>query len=111
MFGFSGSKMTMVERKSYVRVFVTRWAAIYVFGGSALLIAALWIEGLDSDKLQTAKDIYMTVLPVATGVVTYWFASRGLSKNEGNNELKKPGGEHEDVPMQESEMNMQNGQD
>lgn len=71
--------MTIEERKSRVRVWVTKAAATWVFLGSAALVAALWIEDLDANKLQAAKDIYMTVLPVATGVITYWFASRGIS--------------------------------
>ena len=75
--------MTIDERKSRVRVWVTKAAATWVFVGSAAIIAALWIKDLDADKLQAAKDIYMTVLPVATGVITYWFASRGIS-NKGN---------------------------
>lgn len=75
--------MTIDERKSRVRVWVTKAAATWVFVGSAAIVAALWIEELDADKLQAAKDIYMTVLPVATGVITYWFASRGIS-NRGN---------------------------
>lgn len=72
--------ITIEERKSRVRVWVTKAAATWVFLGSAVLVGALWIEGLDAAKLQAAKDIYMTVLPVATGVITYWFASRGISK-------------------------------
>ena len=75
--------MTIEERKSRVRVWVTKAAATWVFLGSAAIVAALWIEELDADKLQAAKDIYMTVLPVATGVITYWFASRGISSKGG----------------------------
>ena len=71
--------MTIEERKSRVRVWVTKAAATWVFLGSAAIVAALWIDDLDATKLQAAKDIYMTVLPVATGVITYWFASRGIS--------------------------------
>ena len=78
-----GQPMTIEERKSRVRVWVTKAAAIWVFLGSAVLVAALWIEDLDANKLQAAKDIYMTVLPVATGVITYWFASRGISSRGG----------------------------
>lgn len=71
--------ITIEERKSRVRVWVTKAAATWVFLGSAAIVAALWIDDLDATKLQAAKDIYMTVLPVATGVITYWFASRGIS--------------------------------
>ena len=58
------------------RVRVTYAAAAYVFGGSTLLIAGLWIDALDPAKLTIAKDVFMMVLPVATGIITYWFASR-----------------------------------
>lgn len=81
------------ERKSKVRVFVTILAAWYVFGVSAALVGALWIDALDGTKLQIAKDVYMTVLPVATGIITYWFASRGRSSE--NNSTNKEQPEHE----------------
>lgn len=38
---------------------------------------------LDSEKLQIAKDVYFTVFPVATGVITYWFASRKSDTDSG----------------------------
>ena len=68
-------------RRSLVRVWVTRWAAAYIFGGSTLLIVALWFDSVDGDKLQIAKDVFLTVLPVATGIVSYWFAGRRPSSN------------------------------
>lgn len=70
------SKERIEERRSWVRVTVTYAAAAYVFIGSLALIAALWIDPLDAQKLTTAKDVFMMVLPVATGIITYWFASR-----------------------------------
>ena len=76
--------MSLDERKSRVRVFVTQLAAWYVFGVSAALVGALWIDALDGTKLQIAKDVYMTVLPVATGIITYWFASRGRSSEDNS---------------------------
>ncbi|MDE2877891.1 hypothetical protein [Candidatus Palauibacter soopunensis] len=87
-----GSSISIEERKSRVRVWVTKAAAYWVFLGSAVLVAALWIDELDAEKMQAAKDIYMTVLPVATGVITYWFASRGIS-SKGS---KPPPPEEED---------------
>ena len=70
------SKERNEERRSKVRVWVTYAATTYIFLGSAVLIAALWIDKLPADKLTIARDVFMMVLPVATGVVTYWFASR-----------------------------------
>ena len=74
------------NRKSLVRIVVTYAAALYVFGGSAAWIIALWIDGISPDKLAAAKDIFIMVLPVATGVITYWFASR----KPGESEPKEP---------------------
>ena len=54
-------------------MWVTYAATTYIFLGSAVLIAALWIDKLPADKLTIARDVFMMVLPVATGVVTYWF--------------------------------------
>ena len=70
------------KNRSKVRIFVTELAALYVFMGSAVFIAALWVDGLDPKKFTIAKDIFMTVLPVATGVITYWFASRKADKDD-----------------------------
>lgn len=64
------------SRRCWVRVLVTYAAAAYVFFGGAALVAALWIDPIDAEKLNMAKETFMMVLPVATGVITYWFASR-----------------------------------
>ena len=68
--------------KSQVRVWITYLAAAFVFLGGALMIYAFgagWVE--DNTTNATAmKDIFMTILPVATGVITYWFADRTASK-------------------------------
>lgn len=92
--------MHIDEKKSRVRVWVTYLATWWVFLMSGLLIlrAVGWGGGIpvnvttdtsaDANTVTVAvdtafgiaKDIYMTVLPVATGVITYWFASRGISR-------------------------------
>ena len=63
------------ERKARVRVFVTKLAAIFVFGGGALLIAALMVLS----KYEEAKDLFNVLLAVGTGVISYWFAGRGAT--------------------------------
>ena len=90
--------------KSQVRVYVTHLAAAFVFGGGALLILVLgagWVEAKDAN-VTAMKEIFMTVLPIATGVITYWFADRAASKarEEGSEtkdgdtgEKEKTGGE------------------
>lgn len=72
-------------RRSGVRIFVTRLAAIFVFGGtSILIIGALWCCGFAS-----AKDIFLAVLPVATGVITYWFADRSRGREQDDKQKPK----------------------
>ena len=67
--------ISIEERKSRVRVTVTKIAAWWVFLGSVILVvSSIWLKDV---TFQIAKDVFMTVLPVATGVITYWFASRG----------------------------------
>ncbi|WP_428273496.1 hypothetical protein [Candidatus Palauibacter sp.] len=105
-------KMHIDEKKSRVRVWVTYVATWWVFLMSGLLIlrAVGWGGGIpvnvttgtggDPNTVTVAvdtafgiaKDIYMTVLPVATGVITYWFASRGITRKgvEGKPEEAAP---------------------
>lgn len=64
------------RRKSAVRVRVTYLATGFVFMGSILLI--IWC--LACQQFSIAKDLFLTVLPVATGVITYWFADRSRGK-------------------------------
>ena len=64
------------KRKSIVRVRVTYLATGFVFIGSILLI--IWC--LICKQFDIAKDLFLTVLPVATGVITYWFADRSRGK-------------------------------
>ena len=70
------------DRKSRVRVGVTYWAAFYIFGGSAVLIGLALAEVLDKDNFDKVREIFTMVLPIATGIVTYWFATR----QQGNTE-------------------------
>jgi hypothetical protein len=68
--------------KSRVRVWITYLAAAFVFGGGAVLVLALgagWVNAEDAN-VGAMKDVFMTVLPIATGVITYWFADRAASK-------------------------------
>ena len=59
-------------RRSKVRVYVTYIAAGFIFvGGGAFIAVLLFLKEIDS-----AKDIFMAILPLATSVVTYWFATR-----------------------------------
>ena len=69
--------------KSRVRIWVTHFAAAFVFGGGGLLVLALgagWVSAGDAN-VSAMKEVFMTVLPIATGVITYWFADRAASKH------------------------------
>ena len=65
--------------RSRVRIVVTYIAAAFVFLGGALMIALFAFKG-GEDGVETAKDMFMTILPVGTAIVTYWFAGRSAEK-------------------------------
>ena len=72
--------------RSRVRVYVTYAAGIFVFGGGLFLMVAAsfgWLVDKDGNPAFTnAKDIFMMVLPIATGILTYWFAERAATKGK-----------------------------
>ena len=79
--------------KSRVRVWVTYLAAAFVFGGGALLVLTLgagWVEAGDANVI-AMKEVFMTVLPIATGVITYWFADRAATKRSEEDSRQRDG--------------------
>lgn len=76
---FDNNKLTPEERlnqrRSNVRVMVTYFACMFVF----LLAPVLIVVFLYQNKQDVALTIFNTVLPVAAGVISFWFAAR--SKN------------------------------
>ena len=71
-------------RKSWVRVVVTYLAAAYVFIGTPILCYLLFNHATDTDGnavpgIDEAKDLFLMVLPIASGILGYWFATRGGS--------------------------------
>ncbi len=77
---------TLAERRSLVRIIVTYAATGYVFIGSIALIIALWV----AEDLSAAKEVFTMVLPIATGIITYWFASRKPEQDlQGPNDKKR----------------------
>ena len=72
--------------RSRVRVYVTYAAGIFVFGGGIFLMVAAgfgWLVDKNGNPAFTnAKDIFMMVLPIATGILTYWFAERAATKEK-----------------------------
>ena len=61
-----------------MRITVTHTASIFVFGGGALMILALFIV----KQHDMAKDMFFTILPIGTAAITYWFAGRSAEKSQ-----------------------------
>ena len=59
--------------KSKVRVRITYWAAGFLFLTPIILI----IYQLSCKKYDEANKIFMSILPIASTIVGYWFAKRG----------------------------------
>ena len=77
-------------RRSKVRMYVTYGAAAFVF----LVATAIILYDLIKGDAAAAKDTFTTVLPVATAVVTYWFAGRSAEKTiEGNQDSNADDGD------------------
>ena len=60
------------DRKSRVRVRTTYWAATFLFGGGAGLIAVLFFLG----EIDKALTLFNTILPISSALISYWFAGR-----------------------------------
>ena len=67
-------------KKSRVRVCVTHVATAFIFGGGGFLIAWFASKG----KHEDAMVVFNTILPIAAGIVTYWFAARSNRKASGD---------------------------
>lgn len=93
-------------RRSAVRVYITYGAGIYLVVASGGLIASSFLAG-DSDAFDNAKDIYLTTLPVATGILAYWFADRGATKRQENAPSDRSVG---DSANQEESLQQEQGQ-
>ena len=68
------------QRRSEVRVYVTYLAAAFVFLGGGIMIAV----ALFTHQGDLAKDLFFTILPIGTGVITFWFAGRSAEKIREN---------------------------
>lgn len=76
----------LAKMKSLVRIVVTAMAALFLFGGGGAMI---WFY-LDCCPDDTkAKDIFMTILPVASAIVSFWFAGRLALKNPGTDKSSR----------------------
>ena len=98
------SKEQISQRRSRVRVWVTYGAAAFVFVGSPVLMGFL----IYKDKYDEALGLFNTILPVATGVISFWFAARSVTQqsqapeqDQGENDGKAGGNNkvtHEQSP-------------
>ena len=64
------------NRRSAVRVIVTYVATGFLFVVGAALVGYFIATG-DKDD---GKDIFLAILPIASAVITYWFAARQSEK-------------------------------
>lgn len=72
------SNAGLEARRSKVRVRVTYAATLFVFaGGPLLIVALLWRKDVES-----AKSVFTAILPVASGVIAYWFGTRRPAESD-----------------------------
>ncbi len=82
LFGRLRSRKTVEDkiklRRSKVRVVVTYGAAAFLFAGGALFIGYLVLYPAEKEvvTLTLAKEIFFVLVPVATSIVTFWFAGQ-----------------------------------
>ena len=62
-------------RRNWVRILVTYVATSFIFLGGFGLIGLSLYSGLE---LEGVKEFYLSILPVASSIVAYWFGSRGV---------------------------------
>ena len=65
-------------RKSNVRICVTYIATVFIFGVGIGLI--LFFTLSEDEQPDQAMRVFNAVLPIAAGIVTYWFATRSNKK-------------------------------
>jgi len=89
-------EVELEKRRSRVRVLVTYAAAVFIFLGGPLLlilpvIASIFIPDRDFTAVIAAcKDVFVIILPIATGIVTHWFVSRKPKVDQTNEDKLDP---------------------
>lgn len=66
------------DNRSAVRMKVTYIATGFLFVVGAALVGYFITTGKPDD----GKDIFLAILPIASAVITYWFASRQSGSSE-----------------------------
>ena len=63
---------TIANRRSWVRVLNTYGAGVFLFVfGPILVVSLLWLG-----KTDDALNVFNILLPVASAIVSFWFAGR-----------------------------------
>ena len=82
-------------KRSGVRRLVTYGAASFAFAGGGLLMVLAFIEPWLNEAYKTvnldigaAKDIYLSILPTAIGIIGYWFGNRKPKEGQPTNRLE-----------------------
>jgi len=68
-------------KRSFVRRWISYLAMTFLFFGSGALVG--WLIVLND--VDHALQVFYTVLPIASGVIGYWFAEQRIGKNNRNN--------------------------
>lgn len=68
-------------RRSRVRILVTYFAAVYLFWIGPILCYCLFFHAVDDNGvavpgIEDAKNLYMSILPISSGILAYWFGTR-----------------------------------
>ena len=69
---FRKTPLSIAERRSRVRVRITNYAAIFLFGGGTVLIGVM----VALEQLDAARQIFTTILPISASIIAYWFGNR-----------------------------------
>ena len=84
----SAPKATITEKTNSARSAVRRWvtyiATAFVFGGGTVMIIGFVIFGGETG-IAAAKDLFTAILPIGTGIITFWFAGRSHEKAREQN--------------------------
>ena len=62
--------------RSMVRVNVTKFAALFLFVGGAIMITAFMFV----KDYSMAKDLFLAIMPVSASIIAFWFGGRGTGK-------------------------------
>lgn len=66
-------------KRSRVRRWISYFAMVFLFFGSGALISwLLYLKDVDH-----ALQVFNTILPIASGVIGYWFAEQRMGKKNG----------------------------